>query len=208
MNDGWGPKRRNSKLADGISYECRAKFKFRENRIIKSTGANGIPEIEMWYDGACAPCNPGGTGSYGVIIKRGTEVLFEESKVVGSGPTISNNVAEYAGVIAGMEWLIGHGFEKSKILVRGDNKMSVMQMAGFWKVRSWGGLYVPFWRQAQELIKNFKSIDFKWIPREENGEADEISKRALKESGVEFRIQREDDPLTTEYKAVMRVTCL
>ena len=150
-----------------------------------------IDLIEMWYDGACEPKNPGGVASYGVIIKDGSKILFEESKIVGSGAGMSNNVAEYSGAISGMEWLLQNGFKKRKILVRGDNMMSVNQMAGHWRVRTWDGLYVPFWRKALELVKQFKRIEFKWIPRELNGEADEISKRALKDSGVHFKIQPE-----------------
>ena len=148
--------------------------------------------IEVWYDGACEPRNPGGTASYGVIIKDGNKVLFEESKIVGSGEKMSNNVAEYSGAISGLKWLLENGFVKRPILVRGDNKMSVEQMAGNWKVKTWDGLYVPFWREAIGLVKRFKRIEFRWIPREQNGEADEISKRALKESGVKFMIQPED----------------
>lgn len=156
----------------------------------------------MWYDGACEPTNPGGTASYGVIVKKDGVVLFEESKIVGSGPRMSNNVAEYSGAISGMEWLLANGFSRSRILVRGDNKMSVLQMAGFWKVRTWDGLYVPYWRRALDLVKKFRHIKFQWIPREQNGEADEISKRALKESGVKFVIQKEDN-LDADYRRVM-----
>lgn len=161
-------------------------------------------ELEMWYDGACEPKNPGGYASYGVIIKKidGT-VLFEESKMVGHGDRMSNNVAEYSGAISGLKWLIVKGYQKSRILVRGDNKMSVMQMGGFWKVRTWDGLYVPYWREAKTLLEHFKHIDFKWIPREENGEADEISKRILVEEGIKFEIQPEDK-LTKEYQKVLK----
>lgn len=148
-------------------------------------------KIEVWYDGACEPKNPGGTASYGVIIKSEGKVIFEESKIVGTGNGMSNNVAEYSGAISGMEWMIANGLKDHPILVRGDNKMSVEQMSGNWKVRTWDGLYVPYWRKAKELVKQFTHIEFRWISREQNGEADEISKQALRESGIKFKIQPE-----------------
>jgi hypothetical protein len=47
------------------------------------------------FDGACEPVNPGGTATFGVIIKDedGT-VIYEEHGLVGSGDAMSNNVAE------------------------------------------------------------------------------------------------------------------
>lgn len=147
--------------------------------------------IEVWYDGACEPVNPGGYASYGALVKINGRIVWEASKLVGHGQGMSNNVAEYSGAIAAMEWLLSQGHAKSIITVRGDNKMTVMQMGGHWKVRSWNGLYVPFWRRAMELVKKFKHIEFRWIPRELNGEADELSKRVLKEEKVKFRIQPE-----------------
>lgn len=150
------------------------------------------PLIEVWYDGACEPKNPGGYAAYGVIIKRGAAVLLEESKLVGVGPKMSNNVAEYSGVLRALEWMSEHGMEKEKILVRGDNKMSVMQLAGLWKIATPTGLYVPYCLAARKLAARFRKIRFEWIPRELNGVADEISKRVLHENGVRFRIQPEE----------------
>lgn len=147
--------------------------------------------IEVWYDGACEPRNPGGTASYGLVIKKDGQTVFEESKIVGIGSKMSNNVAEYSGAIRAMEWLLATGYKKERIHVRGDNKMSINQMARVWKVATWDGLYVPYWRKAMELVTKFKHIHFEWIPREQNGEADDISKRALREAGVKFRIQPE-----------------
>ena len=49
------------------------------------------PGILAWFDGACEPVNPGGTASFGVVIKGvdGT-VLLRGHGVVGIGKDMSN----------------------------------------------------------------------------------------------------------------------
>lgn len=143
--------------------------------------------IKVWYDGACEPVNPGGHGSYGFVIRGGGKLLQTASCYIGHGPEISNNVAEYCGAAAAMEWLLSNGHGLTPVLVHGDNMMSVMQLAGKWRVKR--GLYVPYYEHAAALSKRFRNIAFAWIPREKNAEADELSKRALLDRRVEFRIQ-------------------
>jgi ribonuclease HI len=143
--------------------------------------------IDVYYDGACEPKNPGGHASCGVVIKQGRKVLFEESRYIGFGPQCSNNVAEYSGMIAGMEYLITNRMNDLRVIFHGDSMLSVRQMMGEWRVK--GGLYLPYFTKAKELAGHFKNITFVWIPRERNSEADILSKKVLKERGVSFRIQ-------------------
>ena len=145
--------------------------------------------IEMWYDGACEPVNPGGHASYGVLIRLGKDVLFNASGYVGYGPKMSNNVAEYSGIVAGLEWFIQNNFNDRGATVRGDNMMSIQQMKGEWKARK--GLYLPLYYKARALLDSFNWLYFEWIPREKNNEADELSKAALRVRHVKFRIQPE-----------------
>ncbi|MGD0012733.1 MAG: hypothetical protein ABSE93_29850 [Terriglobia bacterium] len=52
-------------------------------------------EYLAWFDGACEPVNPGGTASFGVVIKdKDGTVLRKEHGLVGKGSKMSNNVAE------------------------------------------------------------------------------------------------------------------
>ncbi len=161
-------------------------------------------KIFAWYDGACEPKNPGGTASYGFIIKdENSGVLYEDGKIVGTGAGMSNNVAEYSGLIAAMRWLLANNLNKdADIIFYGDNKMSVCQMNKQWRVH--GGLYVPFYLEAMELKNQFKRLKFSWIPREQNSEADELSKTPMRQAGVIFRIQPDFSPpkLGTEAPAI------
>ena len=59
-----------------------------------------------WFDGACGPINPGGTATFGVVVRDGSgTVLLKEHGLVGRGSAMSNNVAEYAGVLHILRYL-------------------------------------------------------------------------------------------------------
>ena len=156
-------------------------------------------DIEVYYDGCCEPVNPGGYAACGVIIKQEDKILWTTSHYVGHGALMSNNVAEYSGIITALEYLLINQFQKNKITFYGDNMMSINQMSGTWKCR--GGLYVPYFRKAKELSNMFTNIKFIWIPREQNYIADELSKQILKNNNIKFVIQSKgsrSQPLSSE----------
>ena len=144
--------------------------------------------VEVWYDGCCEPVNPGGHAACGVLIRCNGKTLLQESRYIGHGPRMSNNVAEYSGILAALEYLLQAGLTRHRVTLRGDSMLSVRQMSGEWRVR--GGLYLPYWQRARELAGQFPDISFVWIPREENSEADALSKAGLKEKGIQFHIQK------------------
>ena len=135
--------------------------------------------IEVYIDGLCEPRNPGGTAAYGFVVFRDGGKLHEEGKVVGSGPAMSNNVAEYSAVAASMRWLIGHRLTRGEIVFKTDSQLVAHQMPGFWSVR--GGLYVDKYAEAQYLAREFSDAEFMWVPREQNFVADELSRKAYEE---------------------------
>ena len=155
--------------------------------------------LEAYIDGACEPKNPGGTASYGVLVLRKSlerygegpmdvepieEPVWESSRIVGSGPKMSNNVAEYTGLIAFLEWYGNYSDEP--VTIFSDSQMLVSQMSGKMKVRQ--GLYVPYFEKAMGLMavlvgQHWPKPEFKWIPGKENP-ADELSVRALEKVGI------------------------
>lgn len=146
-------------------------------------------EIVVYYDGCCEPVNPGGNAGFGAVIFENGKKVHEISKYWERSPGNSNNVAEYLGLISAMEWLISSNKTKEKVQFFGDNMMSVNQMNGDWKAKK--GMYKPHYQRAIKLKEQFKNLIFTWIPREENGIADELSKGQLKKNGVVFKIQPE-----------------
>ena len=144
-----------------------------------------MPTIDCWFDGCCEPTNPGGHAAYGVVIEVDGETKLMTGDYVGCGSGISNNVAEYAGVIRILETLADI---PGTAVIHGDSKLVINQLGGKWK--SHGGLYVPYMQKAKELLKPLKGrVKFQWIPREKNEMCDGLSKDVLRNRGVEFKIQ-------------------
>lgn len=143
--------------------------------------------IIVYYDGACEPRNPGGHGGFGCVIKENEQILYSFSGYYPASPNMSNNVAEYLGLTQALQWLLVNNRLKEEITFFGDNMMTVMQMDGKWRAKK--GLYIPFYKRALAVRKNFKKLHFEWIPREENGEADELSKGELIKRKINFKIQ-------------------
>jgi len=148
--------------------------------------------IEAYFDGACEPVNPGGTASYGAVILKDRQKIWEDSKIFvpqkGRERETSNNCAEYSGFKAILDYLITHDLTKSQIIVYGDSNLVIQQMFGTWQIRF--GYYVPIAQTCKAMLKQFPRMTGKWIPREKNSLADELSKRELINAGIEFRIQK------------------
>jgi ribonuclease H / adenosylcobalamin/alpha-ribazole phosphatase len=122
--------------------------------------------------------NPGPAG-YGAVVKDAItgEVLAERK--AGLGLT-TNNVAEYSGLIAGLE--AARELDASIVAVRMDSKLVVEQMTGRWKIK-----HVPLQTLAQRakgLVEQFGKVTFEWIPREINKHADRLANEAMDEQAV------------------------
>lgn len=150
--------------------------------------------IKAWFDGCCEPVNPGGIASFGAIIFNEEQKIWECSQIFypqkGKEKETSNNVAEYSGFLAILEYLLENKLEKQEIQIYGDSNLVIQQMFGTWKMHK--GFYIPIALKAEKLLKKFKNINGDWIPREQNGLANELSKAELIKAGIEFKIQPND----------------
>lgn len=169
--------------------KARSSGPRRPRHIVKN------PRFLAYFDGCCEPINPGGTASYGAVVFDRGQRVWECSELFlpqpGRERETSNNVAEYSGFVALLEYFIRAELQKEGIVIHGDSKLVIEQTFGDWKIH--GGYYKPVAEKARELVKRFANIEGKWIPRDKNDIADELSKAELKKAGVEFRIQPEDD---------------
>ncbi len=133
--------------------------------------------LHAWRS-ACQPVNPGGTASFGVVIKGedGT-VLLRDHGVVGKGRAMSNNVAEYAGVLHILKYLSSR--PPGRVTIHGDSNLVINQLNGKWRIKK--GLYLPIAIETKELLAYLRGlgwhINFCWIPREQNEECDALSKK-------------------------------
>lgn len=119
--------------------------------------------------------NPG-EAAYGAVLKdaRTGEVIAERAEHIGIA---TNNVAEYRGLIAGLE-LYNEHTPDADLEVRMDSKLVIEQMSGNWKIKH------PDMRplaMAANRLAPFGTT-WTWIPRDRNKHADALLNRALDEA--------------------------
>ncbi|ROP38305.1 bifunctional RNase H/acid phosphatase [Saccharothrix texasensis] len=116
--------------------------------------------------------NPGPAGCGAVVLDESGAVLAERSAGLG---VVTNNVAEYQGLIAGLRAAAELG--ASEVSVRMDSKLVVEQMSGRWKVKH--PSMQPLVAQAREVARAFDRVAYEWIPRERNQRADRLANQAM-----------------------------
>jgi ribonuclease H / adenosylcobalamin/alpha-ribazole phosphatase len=117
--------------------------------------------------------NPGPAG-YGAVVRtedRST-VLAESKQAIGRA---TNNVAEYRGLIAGLEDAARVGATEVDVFM--DSKLVVEQMSGRWKVKHPD--LAELHAQARTLAARFDRINYEWIPRARNSHADRLANEAM-----------------------------
>ncbi len=134
--------------------------------------------------------NPGPAG-FGCVVWADDHatMLAEHKQAIG---TATNNVAEYRGLIAGLEEARRLGADQ--VVVRMDSKLVVEQMSGRWKVKHPG--LAELHQQARALASTFDTIRFGWIPREQNKHADRLANEAMDGAASDpgWSVQRAADP--------------
>ncbi len=131
----------------------------------------------LMVDGA-ARGNPGEAGAGAVIFSMDGSVVKELSRYLGC---VTNNVAEYQGVLMGLEALLQIGAKK--IQIQSDSQLLVRQLSGEYRVKD-EKLKVVFSR-AMELLRQFDSYRIKHVSRDANKLADRLANR-----GIDQALQR------------------
>src|SRR6202790_1561818 len=135
---------------------------------------NATPAHRANIDGA-ARGNPG-PASYGVIIRDGSgELVAKLKKYIGR---MTNNVAEYYGLIAALDYAESHGIRALR--VESDSELMVKQMQGQYKVKSED--LRPLFERAKKMSMGFESFRIDHVYREQNREADALANEALDET--------------------------
>ena len=116
--------------------------------------------------------NPGPAG-FGIRIERDGGTLVEEfSEAIG---VATNNVAEYRGLLAALEWAKRHGARE--LHVRSDSLLLVQQMKGVYKVKNEG--LQPLHARARVLAHDIGRVTFEHVRREQNADADRLANAAM-----------------------------
>jgi ribonuclease H / adenosylcobalamin/alpha-ribazole phosphatase len=133
-------------------------------------------EMVVWTDGG-ARGNPGPAGFGVVVMTPGGMVLAQLAEGIGWA---TNNVAEYRGVIAGLEQALALGGRR--VRVRADSLLVVNQQNGLWKVRN--PALRELWAETRRLAGQFERVIWEHVPRERNRRADALANRAMDAQGA------------------------
>ena len=129
--------------------------------------------LRVASDGA-ARGNPGPAGAGAVLFDGEGHVLERLGKFLGRQ---TNNVAEYQGLLLGLRRARELGAEELEVVA--DSELMIRQLSGAYQVRA------PALRElhteALTLLKAFRKVKLVHVPRAQNGEADEMSNRAIDE---------------------------
>jgi ribonuclease H / adenosylcobalamin/alpha-ribazole phosphatase len=117
--------------------------------------------------------NPGPAGYGSVVWSADRSIVLAEAKQAIARAT--NNVAEYRGLIAGLEEAAK--LNATEVAVSMDSKLVVEQMSGRWKVKHPD--LAELNAEARSLASRFDRISYTWIPRAENSHADRLANEAM-----------------------------
>ncbi|KAL6842441.1 hypothetical protein ACP4OV_027868 [Aristida adscensionis] len=118
----------------------------------------------LHFDGA-SKGNPGKAGAGAVLMTEDGRVISRLREGLG---VVTNNVAEYRGLILGLKYAIRHGFKKLK--VHGDSQLVCYQVSGKWQTKNQN--MMELCNEVRRLKEKFHSFEINHVRREWNAEAD------------------------------------
>jgi probable phosphoglycerate mutase len=121
--------------------------------------------------------NPGPAG-YGVRIEQPDGTVLAE--LHGGLGIATNNVAEYNGLLAALQWAIDHGHRS--VHIKADSELLVKQLRGEYKVKHPG--LQPLWTEARSLARRLREVRFEHVRRELNTDADRLANEAMDEAAA------------------------
>lgn len=116
--------------------------------------------------------NPG-PAAYGVVVRNAQgEVIKEWGEYLGIQ---TNNVAEYSGLLAALDYAVREGHASVKVL--SDSELMVRQMLGEYKVKN--PALKELYGRARALVRKLQHFAIEHVLRERNREADRLVNQVL-----------------------------
>jgi len=125
---------------------------------------------QVFCDGA-SRSNPG-DASIGVSISFDGKEIHTISREIGIA---TNNEAEYQALIDGLNYCIENSINEVDVFL--DSKLVIEQVNKNYKVKAHN--LKEFNSQVENMIKEFKYIEFNHVYREDNKRADQLANLAL-----------------------------
>ena len=128
-------------------------------------------DFKLMFDGGSRG-NPGLSGA-GAVLYHLDDEIWCDSFFVGVNAT--NNHAEYAGLIMGLQHAKDLNIKCLK--VEGDSLLVINQMKGIYNCNS--DNLIELFHKAKELETNFEKINYQHVDRKFNKRADQLSNIAV-----------------------------
>ncbi|CAN6299195.1 unnamed protein product [Urochloa humidicola] len=170
-------------IRNGIAYQTRPQS-VDLNHEAKSSSSRHIPPANLRHSGAveaqpiskqymvgilhfdgASKGNPGKAGAGAVLMTEDGRVISRLREGLG---VVTNNVAEYRGLILGLKYAVRHGFKRIK--VHGDSQLVCNQVNGVWQTKHQN--MMELCNEVRRLKENFLSFEISHVRREWNAEAD------------------------------------
>ena len=121
----------------------------------------------IYTDGACRG-NPGPSGIGVVIRDEGHQIVETRAEFIGN---VTNNVAEYTALSAGLQTAISRGF--TEVSLRLDSQLVVRQVLGEYRVKDTRLELLHAW--VMDLLGHFDRWEIAHVRRELNALADKLA---------------------------------
>jgi len=132
-----------------------------------------LPEkLDLYFDGSIKGGNPGGIASFAWLLLNNGEEVAKGNGIALEGPDATNNIAEWAGCVAGLKYLRGLNWQ-GELTIYGDSQLVINQLLKFYQVKK--ETLRPYYKEAQAILENM-TWDAKWIPRDKNSFCDKHSR--------------------------------
>lgn len=129
-----------------------------------------------FIDGATSKSNPSDKIGCGIVLNKKHYCVSLNTNC----KDLTSNLAEYYSLYFLL--LMIKNQEIKNIIIHSDSRLLVNQMNEVWKIKNQGIIYQPLAKTSQNLLKDLKKnceIQIKWVKREKNKVADQLSKQAL-----------------------------
>jgi short-chain 2-methylacyl-CoA dehydrogenase len=116
--------------------------------------------------------NPGPAAFAVVVETPQGEAVTHFSRYLGQ---VTNNVAEYNGLLGALRYAVEQGLSRLQVLT--DSELMARQIEGIYKVKNPD--LKPLYAEARRLIGRLNAFSIRYVPREQNREADRLCNQTL-----------------------------
>ena len=130
------------------------------------------PDLVVIHSDGCSKGNPGPAAIGATIKDEAGKLLITISQTIGHA---TNNQAEYRAAVAALTEARRLGAHRVNLY--SDSELMVKQLRGEYRVKNQG--LKPLQAELIKLTCGLQSFTVKYIPREQNREADALANKAL-----------------------------